>query len=143
MKVVEVGGFYELSPSPESVAAFTADSAITLRLVGPHKEDLLVRIEAPFRLLDVGAARVVRPDDVTTMAPILDLVRRHVDRLRVARDGQLFISFSGGMAIEVDSEGPFEAWHLTVTGGPMLIGGPDRTISVFDGGTYKTAHENT
>ena len=133
MRVVEAGGFFELSPAPELVTGVRVDTSLVLMLVGPGSVGLLIRIEAPFRLRDGRLIHEVHPGDTSTVAPVLSLIRRRVSRLRAARDGRLLANFEGGMAIEVEADGPFESWHITVTGGPMLIGGPDRTISVFDG----------
>lgn len=82
---------------------------------------LEVRVSVPFLLGEAGmATRAIDPGEPEELAPLLTLVGRTLDALRVTRTGAMTILFSDGTEIEVASHDRYEAFE--VQGGGALEG---------------------
>jgi hypothetical protein len=115
----------------EQVAVDYAFS-LTLR----HDEHrVTIRVEGPFQL-----RRGDRVDDMDPEArpgelgPALELSRATGTAATVRKTGELEIVFGDGSILSVPSDPAFEAWTLTVTGGPMIVSGPGGVVTTFSSG---------
>jgi hypothetical protein len=59
-----------------------------------------IRCSAPFTFRPAsGAERTIDPAETETLAPVLSLLRRRLESITVTRDGELTVSFSGGVSL--------------------------------------------
>ena len=78
--VVEAGSFRVQTWSLEGSAEIRYSAAFTLRQAS-------------------GAERTVDPAETETLAPVLSLLRRRLESITVTRDGELTVTFSGGVSL--------------------------------------------
>lgn len=81
-------------------------------------DSLELRIGVPFVVRQAdGEARHADPAEPERLAPLLTLVGRRLEVLRVGRDATLVAGFSDGTVLEVQPHPRHEAWHLDGGGG--------------------------
>jgi len=98
-------------------------------------------IEASFTYRDAdGSEQLFAPGEgAPTLAPLLSLLNRTVETVRVSRDGTLLIAFSDGTRISVPPDPDYEAWNggldeigfISTPGGrDLVVRKPDRDLLV-------------
>jgi hypothetical protein len=77
-----------------------------------------LRVGVPFTIRQAdGDARRADPAEPEQLAPLLTLVGRRLEVLRVGRDASLVAGFSDGTVLEVHAHARHEAWQLQGAGG--------------------------
>ena len=80
-----------------------------------------VRCGVPFTFREVGGRSLtIDPEHPEQLAPLLTLLGRSIDTLRVHRSGELAVAFGDGSVLFVSPHPRFEAWE--VRGGGALEG---------------------
>ena len=77
-----------------------------------------LRVGVPFTVEQAdGDARRVDPAEPEQLAPLLTLVGRRAELVRMAEDGALTAGFSDGTVVHVEPHAREEAWQLQGAGG--------------------------
>jgi hypothetical protein len=77
-----------------------------------------LRVAVPFRLVQAdGEERHIDPGEPERLAPLLTLVGRRAEVMRMADDGGLTAGFSDGTVLQVDPHVREAAWQLQGAGG--------------------------
>jgi hypothetical protein len=127
--ITEVAGGWRLGVSGWAVTRCFVDPAAFGLLVDGGTGDILrIYIRGSLtRQGEEGTAETFDPtDESTTLAPLLTLMGRVVDRVFIADEGALSIDFAGGSGIHVAPDAQYEAWELEGLGRLMLICSPGR-----------------
>jgi hypothetical protein len=133
MRIAEAGERYRLPFDLESVIALIVDFALTFVIKGTNEEDVRVRIEGPFEFVSPQGLSQINPEVATELGPVLVLANTNNPKLAATADGTLEMAFEGSYFVIVRAQSPsFEAWHVTVTNGPLMIGGPGGHVTIFD-----------
>jgi hypothetical protein len=107
------------------------DYAVTIH-ADAAGHSLTIRIEGPFKFGGEGRVLELKPENTSSLAPILSLMTTSMESLTVSSTGDLRIQFTSGALLSVAAGGQFEAWSVAVDNGPLMIGGPGKTVAVFD-----------
>lgn len=75
-----------------------------------------IQIGNSFVLHRGGAQIEVIPEQITTVAPVLQILHRPVESLTVYRDGRLVLRMCDGDEIVVEKDAHFESWETHGTG---------------------------
>ena len=77
-----------------------------------------LRVGVPFRLVQADSVeRHIDPAEPERLAPLLTLVGRRAEVVRMAEDGMLTAGFSDGTVLHVAPHAREEAWQLQGAGG--------------------------
>ena len=116
-----------LDPQPDGQLLTLDDHRVTQLLVELRAVRVLtwslgdaveLRVGVPFVLVQAdGEARRVDPAEPEQLAPLLTLVGRRAELMRMAEDGALDAGFSDGTVLHVAPHPREEAWQLQGAGG--------------------------
>jgi hypothetical protein len=120
---VNLGGF--------KVMQCVVDHAFTLEL-DKERQRVTIRVSGPFSLTQGGAMEQFDAEaNPTGLGPALGLSRTSVHTAVMHNTGDLELAFEDGSVMRVPSDADYEAWTLTVTDGPMVVGGPGGKLTFF------------
>lgn len=107
-QVREESTHYVLPLVGREVDQLCIDYAVTLVVEGTDT----VRLITPFTLLIGGRTHRVDPEDLDSVAIVLQLHRAVVIRAHAAKDGTLIIDFDDGRELRVSPDPDGEAWEI-------------------------------
>lgn len=94
-----------------------------------------IRLESPFRLVLAPDFEFdVVPEDPSTLAPVLGLLRVHIRNVSLAEDSTLTVRFLEGQTVLIGPSRDFEAWEyvshdhgrvVVMPGGGLAYWSPD------------------
>lgn len=117
------------------------DSGFTICMVRPpqivpNQENNLLRIEAPFNLELEGVMRHCDIErDLQSACPALALLWRVVEAAHINGQGELQITFSGGVVVRIPSDPDYETWTLNSATG-LMVSRPGGGIARFPSTSY-------
>jgi len=109
---------------------FHIDYRLTVDLVDEAAKACLT-IETAFRLKGPNGEVSLTPSAPSSLAPILPLINTKVTKVVVLKTGRLNVDLEGGLFVEVEPDGSYEAWQIGGGDGWMLVCSPGGSVSFF------------
>ena len=113
------------------VTMLRIDFRLTMDLRVTHEDSAGIVIEQPFVYRSPEGEIAITPDEVATLAPILELFNREVTSAWATNDGWLYIRFAGEREIDVGFDPNYDAWQATLQSGEMLVCTPGGSVSHY------------
>jgi hypothetical protein len=130
--IVEADDRYQVNLADYKVMQCVVDFAFSLDLEHDSQK-VMIRIEGPFTLSKDGQTYELSAEDRPgDLGPALELSRTSIRSAVVQKSGELELNFDDGTALLVRGDPNYEAWTLTVTGGPIVISGPGGKLTFFN-----------
>jgi len=99
---------YVLPLVGREVDQLAIDYSVTLVIEGTDT----IRLITPFTLHIAGTTHLVDPEDLDTVAVVLQLHRAVVVRAHASKDGSLIVDFDGDRELRVAPDPDGEAWEI-------------------------------
>lgn len=132
-QIREESTHYVLPLVGREVDQLCIDYTVTLVIEGTDT----IRLITPFTLHIQGLTHKVDPEDLSTVAVVLQLHRAVVIRAHAAKDGTLIIDFDDGRELRVSPDPDGESWEI---GGGLPPVSPSYLIACDAGGGIRLGH---
>jgi len=80
-----------------------------------------LQIEVPFQLKTETEALTIEPNQISTLAPMIQLLHTSLANIELSSDYELSLEFDNGYILHVKPVQKYEAWNLTGDGLPYFV----------------------
>lgn len=123
------GGELPLAESEVTRCCF--DYGTSLLFLRDH-EDYELRLQTSFSLVTSTGIHQIEPEDLSTVAVMLRVIRLEVAHAACSGEGALSISFTDGTAIHVEPDPRYEAWTFNGPNGLLIVALPGGGLAIWD-----------
>ena len=100
-------------------------------ILGDAHDDAKLTVENECRLIQSGREAELIPEESSSLSPILAFANAKVSGISVRKTGHLKLEFGSGARLEVGPDERYEAWHLGLSIGVLMVCAPGGEVALF------------